>query len=89
MFPAPDWQQSRMSLSSIQSQLCNHKITVGWNEGETDTALVVEVYSTNDTRRPRPVTGHTTEYDLYVWNRLGIRSELSALLGLSVTKVDL
>ncbi len=67
-----DW--SEYGTADALEKEIGHKFRPGWTETETDTALMVEI----------PTTGTTPLYRLNVWNRPGVRAELSALLGLPV-----
>jgi len=74
----PDYFE-RGTLSEINERL-SAKLKPGWNEGKTDTALVLlgatKKHGTKDTDQPW--------YVAHIWNRCGVRSELANLLGLPV-----
>jgi len=75
----PDYVE-RGTLSDINKEL-SANLKPGWNEGKTDTALVLPCESLKDGQ------GSATDqpwYTAQIWNRCGIRSELANLLALPV-----
>lgn len=74
----PDFVE-RGTLRQIRKALGFH-LKIGWNETATDTALVSEILPMSNGKEP--------QYEAKIWNRPGVRAELSALLGLPVHYSD-
>lgn len=68
-----DWREF-WTLDKLKEQFPGQHFHPGWNEGPTDTCLVL----------PCELKPKGFKYEVLVWNRRGIRAEIATLLGLPV-----